>query len=62
MSDPSGIGSRSLLVAIGVSALLYVIAVVAHGTPPGAAASGADVVSWLRAHPTASDGRRGRRP
>jgi hypothetical protein len=50
MSDGTRIGSRTLLAAVAVSALLYAIAVVPLGTPPGAAASGAEVVSWLRDH------------
>jgi len=44
------IGSPALLAAVVVSAVLYVVAAVALGTPPAAAASGPEVVAWFRAH------------
>jgi len=44
------VGSRTLLAAAVAAVILYVGSVVALGTPPGAAESGAQVVVWFREH------------
>lgn len=50
MTDRTTMGSRTLLVAIAVSAALAVTAIAAFGTPPDAAAPGAALVSWFQEH------------
>jgi len=46
-----GVGGSRALVATAVAAtVLYGVGVVAMGTPPGAADTGAQVVDWFRAH------------
>jgi len=43
-------GSRALLGAALAVLILYVVALVALGTPPGAADTGEQVVTWFREH------------
>jgi hypothetical protein len=47
------IESRVLLASVIAGAVLYGTAVVTIGTPPGAADSGAEVVTWFRQHAAA---------
>lgn len=44
------VGSRVLVGALITTGVLYLAAVIAQGTPPGAADTGAQVVAWFREH------------
>ncbi len=46
----SQVGSRALLGAALAVLILYVVALIALGTPPGAADTGEQVVTWFREH------------
>lgn len=49
-SKNGGAGSRALVVSAVAAVILYGAGLVALGTPPGAADSGAQVVAWFREH------------
>jgi len=44
------VGSRALVGPAMAVLILYVIGLAALGTPPGAAATGEQVVAWFREH------------
>jgi sugar phosphate permease len=51
MPEPEmAVGSRALVGAAVGAGVLYVVAVLAQGAPPGAADTGAQVVAWFQQH------------